>query len=112
LQLDRELSPRSYLQRVKVIIWDTEEALKNRWNEIKEAIEAEKVAFAHYNFSKVKDFLEVMVTPHINLTIFVKKALPKFYEAYLKLAEYNFLPLELTASIVSKNELLNEVFED
>jgi hypothetical protein len=97
------MNPMSYLQKVKVVIWDKEAALKNRWAQIKQAMQLEQVAFAHYNFSKIRDFLEVMVTPRINLTIFVKKSLPNFYKAYRKLAENKFKPLELTASIVSKN---------
>jgi hypothetical protein len=62
--------------------------------------------------ARVREFLEIMPTPRINLTVFVKKALPKFYKAYQKLIEYKFKRIELTASIVSKSSLLKEVFED
>jgi len=66
----------------------------------------------HYNFSKIRDFIEVMVTPRLNLTIFIKKSLPNFYKAHQKISENKFKIFELTGSIVSKNKILKEVFGD
>ena len=112
LEQDLKEDPRSYLQKVKVIIWDKEAAVREYWDQIKVEIRNERIDFAHYNFIKIENFLDIMVTPRINLTIFIKKALPNFYKAYQKIAENKFRPIELTASIVSKNELLKEVFDD
>jgi len=53
-----------------------------------------------------------MVTPRLNLTIFIKKSLPNFYKAHQKISENKFKIFELTGSIVSKNKILKEVFGD
>jgi hypothetical protein len=75
-------------------------------------MDQERIVFVHYNLNKINEFLQILQTPRINLTIFIKKSLPNFFKAYRKLDECKFNKIELTVSIVSKGSLLKEVFED
>lgn len=85
MEKDLEKDPDSYLKRVKIIIFDDQKEISESWDEIKKEIKAERVIFVHYNLAKISEFLDILFIPKINLTIFVKKALPNFYRAFQKL---------------------------
>lgn len=102
----------NYMEKVKVIIYDRKEELKKYWKQLKRNIESEMVSFVHYNFNKIRDFLEIMVTPRINLTTFIKKSLPNFIAVQQKIATHKFVPIDMVAQIVTTSKHLKQVFNN
>ena len=70
------------------------------------------VVFCHYNISRIEDYLDVVYIPVIKLSIFIKKALPNFFEAARKVERTNSRTFTLRGTIISKNSLIKEVFGD
>ncbi len=65
-----------------------------------------------YKLSKVIDFVQIMIAPKLELSIFIKKALPNFIKQYNSLNDRKMKKdMTLTCSFSSKSDFWKQAFD-